>query len=94
MLFCLPNNILGGSLPSSLAACCLVPEVLISNLCEAKIVMSKCIETHWFPAAVLGDTFFPEAHMINTIKFSEEHVIIPFNDKPQFFLKFEQCCSF
>lgn len=79
ILFCLPNRILDMLLLSSLSACCLVPAVLINNLGEAKIVMSKCIETHWLPAAVLGDVSFQKRTWLIPWKFSKEHVIIPFN---------------
>lgn len=70
ILFCLPNIILDRLLLSSLATCCLVPEVLINNLWEAKIVISKCIETHWLPAAVVGDISFQRHTWLIPWKFS------------------------
>lgn len=94
ILFCLPNSILDKLLPSSLAACCLVPEVLINDLWEAKIVMSKCTETHWLPAAVLGDISFQRHTWLIPWKFSGEHVIVPFNDKHQIFKSFSNVATF
>lgn len=59
----------------------LVTVVLINNLWDAKIVMSRSTETHCFPAAVLNDVSFQSHAWLTPWKFSEERVIIPLNDK-------------
>lgn len=57
-LFCLPNCILDRLLRNILAAFRLMTAFLVNHFWSAKIVISKNIDTHSFPAATLNTVSF------------------------------------